>query len=1188
MEIYVIDESDYARKSIKNTHTLTGIRGIDPLYIFDMRGYKDNWLEDIGRFSNEKEIKFIRLENDSVPPERIRKEDFENFLGNLNENDKNSLLECYKEDNSIRYYILNEEDKQKNDDLLHRLHKIGIKKVDGSKKKFIEVLIRNHFDFYEIFLKALSMDAGMYYYYQHENNKNLKKHVDRLIIHHREMKKYDLINKYSPFYACILNRMDYGVSLVSRKRIILYANWRRRKLHGDDILGRHCFEVFPFDSTAIKCLNCPMDKVIDGNPEYTNKYRCEVHKLKQLPSPYDIYFVSENSSLYEIKEPGSNKRERWGINVVRDNTIRIISQEFQKVLQRVSGFRDIVYLLKFALLGGTVDDFNKNFKKFFEKDMHSFSAIIEKISYQDTETSEKRILNFGFGRFRYYRNIIDIFNKNYPKALKSGRHILQIYDAYDINRRRTDFIGNSIDYNEGGELLINKLCFDQSGYLLDNKINILAEINKNPDSRDYAEKLGLLNNMKDSTDMIDWYDFELLREDELLGYVSVDWAGMREPHKLMKYERLLGLKDFMGFVNQSILRVFDHTHLKMTADLKSIISKDYPTEDHMYFAFFERLCKSFQALKCEIYLFTSKDRIERKYLYYWKLNKIWAEEANKSLPREHQLGQQLTGNVLDIILESYADHKGKNEKYEIYKKCVNVLNYNSYDKYYEEKDEPEKQVNKRYKEQEEALISRYFGKSIPLKNCLIAPIIYKNEPVGAVKITNNLTDGLLYFPVNDQRILDDVAGQLAIKIHNFNLLNREIKISNIFTELAGILNRSYGEIKDEDITDEIRRKIFFNLKDIVNAEEILYYLVEKDEEFQNCLSRKIPESVDKKKNVPDKIYKSSAANFEHGQVFLDLIEKRDPDNAHMMKIFFKKSGCKSILRRIDKDKKPYSILFLNITDKKFDEADLDVIDTVTGQIEAVLTIRALKKQSMEIMDNISHQIISPLKGLETHCNNLLDNMLPENDKNHFFYENDEKKQYVINLLKSQTFHVRFIAGNYRQYMNFTSGKKPELDYTPIDLAQIVIRIISIYQPIAKSQGLSSVNVLHSGKILHMHGDELMLLHIFVCLIDNAIKYSKKGNPINIELTEDNDFYYARIINWGIPIARDQWEKIFEREYRIPEAAKRFKQGSGLGLYIVRQICQSIKASCVVEKSNKETGETVFRVKFPRSIVATKK
>jgi len=1173
MEIYIIDESDSARRGIKKTYNLSEITGIDPLYIFDMREYQGNWLEDKDKFGADgKDIEFIRLrlENDWAP-ECIKEKEMENLLRELKAEEKKILLESYEKDVNDRYYLTGTSDR----------------KTGEGKRKLSEILNRINFDFYGAFFKEHSMDAGMFYYCQPGNSENIKEHLGRIKKHFQEMKKFNLLSSYAPFYARMLNRMDYEVSLVNRERIILYANMGRRRLHGDDILGRHCFEVFPGDYPVGKCRNCPMDRVIDG-PEYADTHRCEVHKLRKLSAPQDVYFVSETSSLYEIKEPDSNKRERWGINVVRDNTSRIISQEFQKVLQRVHGLRHIVYLLKFALIGGNVEDFRKEFEIFFKKDKKYFDAIIEKISYLDMVTQENKILNFGFGRFRYYQNIFDIFNKNYPEALKTGRHILQIYDAYDINRQMQGVIGKSIDYNEGGKDLINKLEFDLSGKLLDYKSDILAVIKKNPGSGKFAEDIGVFDKNESAAGLREWYDIELLRGNELIGYVSVDWVGKREPHKSMKYEILLGLWDFMGFVNQSILRLSDHSHLQLTGDLKNIISKEYPTEDHMYFSFSERVCKSFQALKCEIYLFTGKDRIERKYLYYRGLDKESAEKANTFLPRNHQLGQQLTGNVLGIILEYYATHKGESERDEIYKRCVNVLNYDNYDEFYRQS--PEKQVNKKYKEQEEELISqpRYFGKQVKLKNCLIAPIIYRGEPVGAVKITNNLSDGKLYFPINEQRILDDVAGQLAIKIHNFMLHNRERKISDIFTQLADILSRSYGEIKDVNITDEIRGKIILNLKRIVGADEALYYLVEKDEEFQTCLTRKIPGPGDKDKVSPEKIFKSSAENFKYGKLFFDLIEKIDPDNAGMMKTFFYESGQKNILRRIDRDKKPYSILSLNITDKKFDEADLEVIDTVTSQIEAVLTIRALKMQSMEIMDNIAHQIISPLKGLETHCNNLLDNMLPVDDKNYFSYENDDKKRYVINLLKSQTFYVRFIAGNYRQYMNFASGKKPELDIKNLNLAQLIIRIASIYQPIARSQGLTSISVYPEARVFFLDGDELMLLHIFVCLIDNAIKYADKGKPINIELAETNDYYSVRVINWGIPIAREHWEKIFEREYRLPEARKRFAQGTGLGLYIVRQICQSIKASCVIEKSDMNTGETVFTVKLPRSIPKTKK
>lgn len=1169
MDVFIIPGNKFTGSFIKKSRKLSKLREKDPIYILDMSEFQDEL--DAGNLNLKygRDINFIPLKNDWIS-RLIKKKQFESLLEKIEDN--GILTENYTIDESGEYYVFEPKQKESGSPR-NPLEFFKKRKLRQTKNKLLNIFKRYDLDWYQRSLNDLSRDTGMYYCCEPKTIADFEVHLERVKKHDALIKEYDLIGRNASFYAGALNRMDYGLSIVNNDRVILYANMIRRKYHGSDILGKHCFEVFPSDPLIHICENCPMDKVINGKPEFRKKYRCEVHKLSSNISANEVYFVSETASLFFMKNIKKNKDERVGINVVRDNTSRIIAQEFQKIFQRVTSIRHIVDLLKFALLGGTVQDFRSKFEKLFDKNKEFFNPLVERISYFDSQTEENKILNFGFGRFRYYRNIVDIFNKNYEQALESGRHILQIYDAYDVNGQINDFIGKTIDYNEGGKYFINKLGFDLSGHLNKKEEQVLLlEIKNNPVARKFAREIESYIENGDSGELEEWYDIELMRENQLIGYISVDWKGKTKIKKYLKEELLQSLKEFMTFVNQSILRVADHRHLELTNDLKDIISGEHESKNHMYYEFLKKLCKSFKALKCEIYLFGGKDQIEREYLYYSGLDKNTAEKANKILPRHHNIGEHLIGNVLDIIL--------KNGSEEIYKKCVNVLNYDNYNQY--EKDE-NKHVCKEYKLQEEELISEpgYFGERIELKNCLISPIIYRDEPIGAIKITNNLKKGDLYFPTNDQRILYDVAGQLAIKINNYKLQEREKRIFSVFTELSEILKRSYGEIRDEDITDDIRWRIIYELKKIVDADEAIYYLVERDENFQNCLSLKVYEPVEGTNPPPEKICESCTGDFEHGKLFFDLIKAIEPDNDRNMKKLFEEFGCKIICRRIDRNKKPFSILFLKIIDKKFDDADLTVIETIAKQIEAILTLRVLKRQSMEIMENIAHQIISPLKGLETHCNNLLDNMLPEGDRNYFEYNSDDKKKYVLNLLKSQTSHIRFIANNYQQFMNFELGKKPQLNIKAINLAAILIRIVSIYQPIAKSQGITYIEVSPKNTPFLMSGDELLLMHIFVCLTDNAIKYSDKHKPIEITLSEEHNFYYVKVKNWGIIIERENSEKIFEREFRTQKAIKRYRQGSGIGLYIVRQICKYINARCYVEQSDKNSRVTVFTVKFPK-------
>jgi two-component system phosphate regulon sensor histidine kinase PhoR len=76
-----------------------------------------------------------------------------------------------------------------------------------------------------------------------------------------------------------------------------------------------------------------------------------------------------------------------------------------------------------------------------------------------------------------------------------------------------------------------------------------------------------------------------------------------------------------------------------------------------------------------------------------------------------------------------------------------------------------------------------------------------------------------------------------------------------------------------------------------------------------------------------------------------------------------------------------------------------------------------------------------------------------------------------------------------------------------------------------------------------------------------------------------DFLIVKINNYGLVIPADEQKKIFERNYRTDDAKEIFEQGTGIGLSLVKHICDFIKGECYVESSHEKTG-TVFVVKVP--------
>ena len=84
--------------------------------------------------------------------------------------------------------------------------------------------------------------------------------------------------------------------------------------------------------------------------------------------------------------------------------------------------------------------------------------------------------------------------------------------------------------------------------------------------------------------------------------------------------------------------------------------------------------------------------------------------------------------------------------------------------------------------------------------------------------------------------------------------------------------------------------------------------------------------------------------------------------------------------------------------------------------------------------------------------------------------------------------------------------------------------------------------------------ELMLTSI-TQLVDNAVKYSDPGSPIDITFSVREAQIVLTVRSKGLVVARSDRERIFERFYRAPDT-RHLPSGTGLGLSIVKKIVES--------------------------------
>jgi two-component system phosphate regulon sensor histidine kinase PhoR len=114
--------------------------------------------------------------------------------------------------------------------------------------------------------------------------------------------------------------------------------------------------------------------------------------------------------------------------------------------------------------------------------------------------------------------------------------------------------------------------------------------------------------------------------------------------------------------------------------------------------------------------------------------------------------------------------------------------------------------------------------------------------------------------------------------------------------------------------------------------------------------------------------------------------------------------------------------------------------------------------------------------------------------------------------------------------------------------------------------------------LIVHGDKQALSLMIMNLLENALKYSAAAPGISLTLKKSGNRIILSVADQGQGIAPAEKENIFKKFYRIGNEETRSTKGTGLGLFLVKQIADYHKGRISVQ-DNKPKG-SIFTVDFP--------
>jgi signal transduction histidine kinase len=99
------------------------------------------------------------------------------------------------------------------------------------------------------------------------------------------------------------------------------------------------------------------------------------------------------------------------------------------------------------------------------------------------------------------------------------------------------------------------------------------------------------------------------------------------------------------------------------------------------------------------------------------------------------------------------------------------------------------------------------------------------------------------------------------------------------------------------------------------------------------------------------------------------------------------------------------------------------------------------------------------------------------------------------------------------------------------------------------------------------------------LLDNAAKYGGADQPVRVTVARQGDWAAIEVRDQGIGLAAEEREKIFEKFYRVGEEMVRQTEGTGLGLYLARELIRQLGGDITAESPGVGKG-TSFRVTLP--------
>jgi signal transduction histidine kinase len=237
---------------------------------------------------------------------------------------------------------------------------------------------------------------------------------------------------------------------------------------------------------------------------------------------------------------------------------------------------------------------------------------------------------------------------------------------------------------------------------------------------------------------------------------------------------------------------------------------------------------------------------------------------------------------------------------------------------------------------------------------------------------------------------------------------------------------------------------------------------------------------------------------------------------------------------------------------------------------AIFIFRAVRRQLRETREQqnfmmaITHELKTPIAVAKLNLETLQKRALTDQQQQRLIHTSLLEANRMDDLCNNLLLSSQLESKVYRMVLE-------EINGTSL-LEEILVEFKQRYPDLSIHQSLQPDSFIMA--------DSFLLKMVLHNLLDNVVKYAGK-KPLIVELEGQGNKYLLKIIDDGPGIPDAEKLKIFDKFYRVGNAATKTAKGTGLGLYLCKRIVETHKGT--IDVTDAVGGGSVFTISLPQAV-----